>query len=233
MEYKLDDCTYYEKLMINGKPIYIFESHNMALPVWGTFASKLGLLHLLSFDAHTDTHPPFSKLMRESGATPELCYKNALLNRVVSHTLERIAYQKENFNFEDIFKYSEYIGNTEQILTGVAFGYLSSYTIRCHRSGYETTDRFCGYDATYLDDDDIRKPNVKDPLALDIDLDYFRSEYDLDCYFENYIAPYFQRAVVITIAREPSYFNSEKVDKQFTVEKAESLLLELLGRISC
>ena len=125
MEYKIENCRYYEKLTINEKPIFIFDSHNMALPVWGTFASKIGFLHLLSFDTHTDTHPAFSKLMRDSGATPEWDYKESILNPIVSDVLKKISYQKETFCFEDVYKYSCDIGNTEQILTGVAFGYLS------------------------------------------------------------------------------------------------------------
>lgn len=238
MEYKIENCRYYEKLTINEKPIFIFDSHNMALPVWGTFASKIGFLHLLSFDTHTDTHPAFSKLMRDSGATPEWDYKESILNPIVSDVLKKISYQKETFCFEDVYKYSCDIGNTEQILTGVAFGYLSSYTVRCHIAGYEcseyeSNDRSLGYCATYIADDDSRKPDLQNPLALDIDLDFFRSESDLDCCFENYIAPYFQRAVVITIAREPRFFDSGKTDKHFTVEKAESLLLKLLKRIPC
>ena len=46
----------YTEYEINDKPIFIFDKHNMALPIWGKYASKYGALHLSTIDSHTDTH---------------------------------------------------------------------------------------------------------------------------------------------------------------------------------
>lgn len=41
MEYTLEACSKYKKLSVNGKPVVVFDEHNWALPVWGTYANRL------------------------------------------------------------------------------------------------------------------------------------------------------------------------------------------------
>jgi hypothetical protein len=49
-----------EKRLIWGKPIYVFETHNVALLAWADIrASRSGELLLLSLDHHTDTREAF------------------------------------------------------------------------------------------------------------------------------------------------------------------------------
>lgn len=153
---------------------------------------------------------------------------------IVKEQLAGLHFRQGDFDFEDVFRYSFEIFNTEQILTGVVFGYLSSFTVRCHRtkdaliSSYEQFDRGYGYDATYIGDDDDRKPVVRSPLILDIDLDYFREAEEINQGVQDYLAPYLRNAVAVTIAREHRFFNAERFDDNFTVEDAEARLLDLL-----
>ncbi|MBR7112068.1 MAG: UPF0489 family protein [Clostridia bacterium] len=57
---EFEEC-YLNSQIISGKYVYVFEKHNMALPIWGMIANKLNRpLNLLTFDAHTDTLPAFS-----------------------------------------------------------------------------------------------------------------------------------------------------------------------------
>ena len=230
IEYTLENCSYYRKMVIGSTPVYIFEDHNMALPVWGTFASKFGALHLISFDTHTDTHPAFTKFMGEEKTDYDP--KRVLAIPKVKKLLDGMRYKKEDFCFEDIFRFSmTEMFNTEQILTGVIFGYLLSYTVRTHRDNYENDDRRFGYDATYLVDSDQSIPKIRVPLFLDIDLDFFREESEINQHFSTFIAPYVRIAKGITIAREPRFFNAEKFDSEFTVDQAEEKLISLLSSV--
>lgn len=98
MEYKLDDCSYYKKVIIGGKPIYVFDSHNMALPVWGTYASVIGPANLVTFDTHTDTHCAFTKLMQESGGHSDYNYRKMLNHPIVKTCMSKMNYQVNNFS---------------------------------------------------------------------------------------------------------------------------------------
>ena len=237
MPYTLEDCSLYSKTRIKSIPIYIFESHNMALPVWGTYAAQTGPLNLFTFDTHPDTQPAFSKLTHGKYGTSIWDYKKMMNTIEVKSRLKNLHYRQEDFCFEDVFRYYDTILNTEQILTGVLFGYISSYTVRCHLKksdlaiDYEKRDQELGYNATYIGDDDDRKPSVRTPLILDIDLDYFRSKQEMNHLFVECVKPIFENAVAITIAREPKFFNGVRLDDSFTVEEAESTLLNLLNAI--
>ncbi len=236
MDYSLEKCSLYDKYTVNSKKIYVFDDHNMALPVWGTYASLIGPLHLITFDKHTDTHMAFNKIMRKNGKTSDYDFKKMLKNEIVRKTIQGLRLKQSDFCFKDVFMYSKGIYNTEQILTGVAFGYLLSYTVRCHQTkerliSLEENDCEYGYDACYIGDDDERKPNIREPLILDIDLDYFRSPKDINDDFKEYIYPYFENAVAVSIAREPSFFNESRIDKNFTSEEALGLLLDTLKEL--
>ncbi len=223
-EYTLDDCTYYKKLMIRDTPVFFFDVHNMALPVWGSYAVKYGPLHLITFDTHTDTYKAFGSIMGEKDI------------KDIRKCLSSLRYQRDNYSFEDIFKFANTILNTEQIKTAVAFEYLVSYTVRCHREkkelsyNYEDADRRNGFDAVYIGDNDVRIPEIREPLVLDFDLDYFRTPSEIDGIRE-YITSYFRRASVVTIAREEEYFNRERKDDSFTIKDAEDKLIDVLYSI--
>ena len=231
MSYSLEMCNYYTKREIKSKPIFLFDDHNMALPIWGTYAAMYGPMNLVTFDTHTDTHCAFTQLMQRYGKHSDYNYNKMLNTPEVKAYLTGMKYKREEFSFEDVYRYSFEILNTEQILTGVAFGYLKSYTVRCHNEGYEEDDRQNGYDATYLCDSDKRTPLIRIPLVLDIDLDFFRTPAELDDTFLNYIQPCFDTACAVTIAREPRFFASEREDEKFTNKEAESMLLDLFNRL--
>lgn len=104
--YTLEKCSYYEKKNIQGKPIYIFESHNMALPVWGSYAAELGPLNLITFDSHTDTHPAFNKFLKNNTRQADYQWRRTVQFPEVKKLLAGMHYRREDFSFEDIFKYS-------------------------------------------------------------------------------------------------------------------------------
>ena len=62
MAYSLEKCSAYQIKQIEHKEIIIFDSHNMALPAWGTIRQNRELpLHLISFDTHADTRAAFAR----------------------------------------------------------------------------------------------------------------------------------------------------------------------------
>ena len=239
MSYSLDGCSCYKKLEMGNVPIYIFEKHNMSLPVWGTYANRLkSAMHLITFDSHTDTQCAFFHFFKELGKTCDYDYKKIINTPEIKQWLLGKRLQRNNFEFEDVLIYANSIYNTEQILTAVVLGYICSYTVRCHFlkevliAQFEEHDCSYGYDATYIGDDDNRKPVVKEPLILDIDLDYFRSKEELGYEFKQYIKPYYNRAKVVTIARETAFFECGRKDKDFTVDEAENRLLALMNELA-
>lgn len=227
----LDRSEFYKKETISKKPVYIFEAHNLALPVWATYSNCFGALHLLSFDSRNDTFPPFNSYLVKKGIIANQDYRKSILLSEVQHLLPCIKHEGDSFSLDNVLRYSMEMPNREQILTGVVLGYLKSYVIRCHSDGYEAEDRFFGYDATYISDEDERVPQIRSPLFLDIDLSFFRSRDELDSGFINYCAPFFQEACAVTVARESACFDKGKTENDFSVEEAEKKLLDLLAAV--
>ena len=50
-----------EKREINGKWVYVFESHNIALEAWAELKAIHHELNLITLDHHTDTNPAFGR----------------------------------------------------------------------------------------------------------------------------------------------------------------------------
>ena len=209
----------------------------MALPVWGSFASRNKCLYnLISFDTHLDTHPPFSAYLCQKNVNREFG-KLALKIKEINELLNNYKYQTNNFDFEDVYKLScSFVKNDEQIQTAYAFDYIKSYTI-IHRNdaqGYEDVDRENGIDAKYIAAETISKFNFNNidlPIALDFDLDYFRNEKDYNDAIFNRIANLIKDSSFITIACEPNYFNECKDNDDFDNDKALSLLICKIKKI--
>lgn len=218
----------YTEYEINNKPTFIFDKHNMAIPIWGKYASKYGALHLFTIDSHTDTHSAFAKYLRSINKQANYNYKDVLQYPEINKLLSTIRYRRDDFSFEDVYNYSQKIVNTEQILTGVAFGYIESYIVRSRSKGYEDDDRRFGYDATYLDYSDTSIPLIREPFALDIDLDFFKSKNEMGKEFADYLEPIFKKACVVTVAREKEFFNQGRNEEGFTVEMAEERLIQIM-----
>ena len=91
-----------------------------------------------------------------------------------------------------------------------------------------------GYDATNLSRESWNQAifsKINDPLVVDFDLDFFGAASDFDEEFIAKITPLVKRAVAITIAREPYFFESCRTDKHYTNEQALSHLLHCIRNI--
>lgn len=233
MDYTLERCSLYDKKTIYNTPIIIFDDHNMALPVWGTFANKLKRsLKLITFDFHADTHDPFAAAV----GPHDFDFKK--FEREVLHNSNL---DIDNFNFEDLYKLScNYVANDEHILTAYKLDYINGYHIFCELSkdeceDYEQWDRKRGLSAFYrtrssilnMSDDEILEL-CSVPFILDFDLDYFSTTTMFDEIFVQKINPLITQATVITIAREPCYFKLERTEEDFQNEEALNLLLRLI-----
>lgn len=230
-DYSLENASLYNINIVNGTPVAIFDEHNMALPVWGTYSSRIGCsLNLVTFDTHTDTYPAFYSYLFENNIDNDFRV-SVLQIPIIKQLLQNYRIGLDDFCFEDIYKLScSYVKNTEQIITAYALGYINSYTVihRDFAAGYEQDDRFNGLDARYINEQCFYKSNFESlrlPLALDFDLDYFRNESDMNKEFFERIKPLIKNASVITIAREPKYFESCKTDDKFHIREAEEKLI--------
>lgn len=206
----------------------------MALPVWGTYANILKQsLRLITFDFHADTHDPFAAAV----GPHDFDYKKFEKN-ILSSTKYRI----DDFSFEDVYKLScDYVRNDEHILTAYKFEYINEYHIFCSLSDcdlndYERWDRHRHIDAFYhehlciknMTDEEIQELCTS-PYILDFDLDYFTTPKIFDDLFIRKLTFLIQNAVIITIAKEPHYFNLEKSDPNFQHDEALCLLLDVIN----
>ena len=233
MDYTLELCSLYDKKIIYNTPVVIFDDHNMALPVWGTFANKLKQsLRLITFDFHADTHDPFAAAVGPHDFDFKRFEKDVLSNN--KHDID-------NFTFEDVYKLScDYVANDEHILTAYKFDYINGYHIFCELSkdecaDYERWDRKRGLSAFYhtrssilnmTNDEILQLCSI--PFILDFDLDYFSTAIMFDEIFAQKINPLINQATVITIAREPRYFELERIEDNFQNKEAQNLLLRLI-----
>lgn len=216
----------YEILNIAGKPVYIFEKHNMAFPAWGTVASRNNQAYtLITFDHHTDTRPPFARV--KATGDYDLDWISGL------------KLKRKDFVFQDAFQFAiEMVAYDEQIKTACKYGYLDKYCLMCTEdireciSGAES-DKYEGYDATYLNkeqmDDFIKyaQPNLmNDDLIVDFDVDYFNAEKELERDFFEQMSPLLIQADAITIAKEKWHFEALRKSLSFSHDKALEMLID-------
>jgi len=239
-EYNLDDCSLYDKNIICNKPVYIFENHNMALPVWGTFANRNNYSYkLITFDYHTDSRPLFNKEIVNSDNYRYYSFGTSdtnLCHPCVKNILSNRCYMRNDFNFEDVFVIAhDGIDNCEHITAAYKFEYLYGYVIiyKKTHSNYEESDKIEGFNAKYYISDDFNKisSNIiesysKENIILDFDLDYFNRKKDLSADFFLKIKPLILKADVITIAREKKYFIAERIDNRLSNNKTLEMLLK-------
>lgn len=223
-DYCLEDCSLYKREQIQTKPIVVFDDHNMALPVWGQWSSRLGQPGtLLTIDTHTDTRCPFCAYFSQNSYDTEMSLNHPVIKKI----LKDRHYKRNDFDFEDVYKLAcDYVKHDEHIQTAYRFGYISSYNIVCRVNAdelkeYERQDYLSGFDAHYYSNSEqIKNLKINRPLFLDFDLDYFEDHSVINNEFKENISPFVKNACGITIAREPEFVKSccagYKVDDIYT-----------------
>lgn len=167
---------------------------------------------------------------------PQNIPQYGLKNPHIKELLSDKHFQIGNFSFEDVWCVSEgYLKNTEQILCGVDFGYLLSYVVVNRGDGagigYQEDDRIAGYQATYISRESWGKwdvDQVPEPLIVDFDLDFFGNPNDFDDELKSKVAPLLKKAVAITIAKEPQFFEACRTQEGYTVEEALTQLMDFI-----
>lgn len=229
----------YELITLKEKSIIIFNDHNMALPIWGTFSNlKKKSLTLITLDTHTDTQPHFNKKISvEYGE-----YNKNTFRRFEKNDLSKYSCSRVNFSFEDAFCLSiEFVAHDEHIHTACYYDYIDRYYIFCDLDKseckwHQQTDQDDGFSATYhsrndilsLPEEEIIQMCTKDYI-LDFDLDYFttRSMIDNITLLEK-LTPIIKNATCITIAKEPEFFDETKQEDNFTNNEALNKLLSII-----
>lgn len=240
MAYSLEGCSAYQIKSIQDKEVIIFDSHNMALPAWGTIRQKYDSPpHLISFDTHADTRAAFAReIMKEYSVYDELSCK-----RFKKEFLSFYSCDAANFVFEDAFRLAiELVAHDEHIMVADYYDYINGYTVFCGLSEddanwYQRDDRLSGQNATYytkykilgMEEEDIQAL-CSTPFILDFDLDYFTHPSIINFEFYKKVGELVRHAVAITIAKEPEYFDREKTDKIFSNDQALGMLLNLIAQ---
>lgn len=208
-DYCLEDCSLYKIEQIQSKPIIAFDDHNMALPVWGQWSSRLGQPGtLLTLDTHTDTRCPFCAYFSQNSYDTEMSLDHPVIKKI----LKDRHYKRDDFDFEDVYKLAcGYVKNDEHIQTAYRFGYISSYNVVCRVNTndlkeYERRDYLSGFDAHYYSNpEQIKNLKINNHLFLDFDLDFFVDRRVINDKFKQIISPFVKNAYGITIAREPNF----------------------------
>lgn len=222
----MENCSTYQRFKnVNGVETFVFEEHNLALPVWGYFSHSLRQpLSLVSFDHHTDTHRPSHEALRIAAnlRSNGLCDSNG------------------EYAFEYIWKLSCCsVRNDEHILTGVSLGVISGYCIICDFD-YDECNSYMEQDALYswpcisyisremLLSGQTVIPNIKPPFVLDFDLDFFHESSDFSDALIEVVSPLVGSASCITVAREHRFFDMEKSDQEYSNDHALQDLKQLI-----
>jgi hypothetical protein len=237
-----------DKREIHGKPVYIFDSHNVALAAWAEIkASHDEELLLLTFDHHTDTHDAFVRYA---------CLKNGKnmvgIDPIMDERLSRIDWRDKQSVHEAVND----LNNDEQIDAALKLG-LFSYAF-CfnneHRNANPKETQAATNERIYLIAEEcdggceekshadqvlesallvklISRASgmgssvgvddvTKAPYVLDIDLDYFKKRVSLSPKDARMIHGLIRGAVGITIATEPHYVRSGRIDGELTSDYA-------------
>lgn len=227
LPYTLEDCTCWYK---NTKDIqqsyghvsdvYIMVEHQQAVPVWGTYASKNSKpLMLITLDYHCDTWPVG---IDADVGDPEWQEMKDVLK-----------IERRTFIFEHSYKATCEVSNRKQIKFAHYCGYINRAFIfardgspKSFHDNYEEVDQKNGYNFIYRYVDDDNKADldvlngVAEDFILDIDLDFFVKPFNFNSELGVRMRKLMKEAKVITIAREPYYFEECKGDAAFTNEMA-------------
>ncbi len=245
MSYTVDICDWYRRTE-DIQPsyghipdVYIFEEHQRAFPLWGTYANRDNKpLTLITFDSHTDTNLNRIKFIRNEGVYIEVSRNNPEWRKFKnSHNIKR-----ENFNSKDAFCITRKLRNDEQIKMAADCEYISKVIIftraedeHCLKFNYELEDRNrYKYDFTYRYVNNNNKADlevlnkVKDDFILDIDLDFFIKPFDYNSELGVEMRKLIKTAKLITIATEPECFNYCRIDNGFTNDMALNNLIKVI-----
>ncbi len=226
----------YSILTIKDKLLVIFDSHNMALPVWGAYSNSLcSSCQLITFDSHSDTLTPFTHLLSNCG---EHIGKDYSKKQCVEAVLQGKSFQMKCFVLSDAIEIASSLRHDEHIKAAVDWHYISRYFVVTSDDNIEYNQRLDlndGYDCAYLTKNDWFRnaPTFIDdvPIVVDFDLDFFTQIRDFEDIKSDTFKRLIQKARLITIAREPVYFNKCKEnqnDISYTNDLACDMLISLL-----
>ncbi len=274
-----------ERREIHGKPIYIFESHNVAFAAWAEIkASYDGELLLLTLDHHTDVHEAFvgwaykaNGDLMDDNVSPLIEGRLAKVDWRNEQSVQDAVAELKNDEQIDaalrlgLFSYAFCFNNQhtntrsieeERFSENWTFGAVPPeppFTYRVPRRRIFEIGEICEIGCEKVPhDDDCMKPaadqgiesvmlerligkanamaraaGLEDitqvPYVLDIDLDYFRTKDALRPKDATVFHHLIRNAVAITIATEPDYVRTERLERDLTSDYSLERILEHIG----
>lgn len=229
--------------------VYIRERHHNVLEAWRETATRVGRLHLVTFDSHADTLPAFHhhvsrEFMREHSRKPTTEERDAASLAMVAAT-----------NWADdrsFFSSLRHLSHDEHIDAARHAGYLDQVFLI---SGVTALPPTPGWAKVFLPvesqrlpaadwcarllEDDVLNPIHQNiftsiggsPFVLDIDLDCFRTTRALRPLAGDTFLSWARAASVVTIAQEPDCVASLRLPGEDHLSSdLQGALAELLAR---
>ena len=246
-----------DKIEIKGKDIYIFEKHHYALYPWIKLRREKNLpMSLLTLDHHTDTRSPFNqasldltthtknyeipiKFLSEINPNDENSLDNVIgslkndehiKTAIAKNIIKKafiISFNDESDIYQDMLKEGEnsiYVASNSESKK-LYNGQFDDYVLQ-EDFLKEKFIQFRNIDSSVIDND-----GFKTCYILDIDLDYFHTFKAINK-SSNLFDKLIRDAEIITIATEPKYVDTCKLDKEldskYLLEKMKEIIFKAL-----
>lgn len=231
-----------KRISLGSKTLSIVDNHQYALLVWAeAFLKNHEPLTLVSIDYHPDTNPPFWLQAYQKAMAIDPTREDELVRIFIDRIMEEIRFDE----IDSLGEKMALMRNDEHINTAMFLGYLKDYHMincmekHCYETGthYLVPKAYFGSlknEAFLAADFSAEKflKNLKGPLILDVDLDYFMRMSDFlpnSSQMSDFIS-LCHRADLITSARSVTYFEHLRREP-FSIEVCEKAFIELLRKI--
>lgn len=207
--------------------VFVTEHHNHVLPLWCLAAEEeKSKLSIITFDSHTDTMSASDRAV----LTSSLSLKNALAKQ------RRMVAQKNDLR-ESLWRLSNLIRKDEQIIEFNELRYMKRAMVVTRAQGVESyglNDLHRHHaQIEYVTDplDEDKRDKILQfcfnhmPFVLDIDLDYYTEPPNLSDELWRLL---FERAYVVTIARESWFYGELCGENPFDVNGMLELLIDAM-----
>lgn len=245
------------KYSIYDKLVYVVDKHHYTLPIWANYSmSNKSSYSLVTLDYHPDTIRGFNDYAFDivQKLNPYTCdfdevdkicvneiekLKNSSIKTLIK-SLKHLSNDEHIRTAYDLGYLNEYhvINCLDTDSEPGSYYYLNEKcsdicipTIKTGVCNGNCPDSLSKYKMNRLEDhyfNDMEFSIPDKPFILDFDLDYFPTRESVNPLNKKVIMKLIRNAELITVAREKHYFNECKKQKNFTVQEAEVLLIELI-----
>jgi hypothetical protein len=248
-----------KKCDVSGKSIFIVENHQEVLPIWAEYYLKNRKSYeLITLDYHADSIRAFNDYAYALSVARS-DYGFADIDIATEIQEEIIDNLRENLSTEVIEESVKNLDCDEQIMAALELGIISRYQIvyclckhneiggehlkargkycqdvnsPCIECMQECTPAGIKYCHSRLEDEYLNSTGLILPdtkFILDIDLDYFQTDYSLKPEKFSIFKSLVRSSEFITIARSSEYFNKLRIYDGLKIDHVEVKLIDFIN----